>query len=62
MNERERDDGRWFPAEPMPEAFGVLWERLWHERRQRGEPKWIALFTALLDARAIKRLSEAKDG
>jgi hypothetical protein len=42
-------------AEPMPEPFGVLWERLWHARRAHGEPKWVALFTSWRDARAISK-------
>jgi hypothetical protein len=54
--DRLRDDGRWLPAEPSPEPFGVLWGRLWHERRRSGEAKWIALFTSWLDARAVAKV------
>lgn len=51
-------EGRWVPAEPMPEPFGVLWERLWHERRRDGERKWPALIRSWADARAITGLNE----
>lgn len=52
---RQMPDGRWLPAEPIPEPFGVLWGRLWHARRRSGEPKWVALVTSWLDARSITR-------
>jgi hypothetical protein len=55
---RQTEDGRWLPAEPMPEPFGVLWERLWHDRRRSGEWKWSALIQSWLDARAITRLAD----
>lgn len=58
--ERQMPDGRWLPAEPIPEPFGVLWGCLWHERRRHGEPKWVALFTSWRDARAIKRTSRGR--
>lgn len=54
---RQGDDGRWLQAEPMPEPFGVLWGRLWHERRRHGEPKWVALLTSWRDARAISKVA-----
>jgi hypothetical protein len=54
--EYQRDDGRWLPAEPLPEPFGVLWGRLWHDRRRDGQHKWVALVTSCFDARAISRL------
>lgn len=54
---RQTADGRWLPAEPLPEPFGVLWERLWHERRRRGGRKWPALVASFHDARAISKLA-----
>lgn len=57
--ERQGDDGRWLPAEPLPEPFGVLWGRLWAERRRDGERKWVALFTSWMDARAISKLARS---
>lgn len=56
-SEREMPDGRWLPSEPMPEPFGVLWGRLWWERRNRGEWKWSALISSWKDARAITEMS-----
>ncbi len=54
--DREQADGRWLPAEPLPDPFGVVWGRLWHDRRRRGENKWIALFRSWRDVRSINRL------
>lgn len=56
--ESENDFGRWVPDEPLAEPFGVLWERLWHERRRSGERKLVALFRSWLDARAINRTAD----
>ena len=57
---RQQDDGRWLPAEPLPEPFGVLWGRLWQERRNRGEWVVSALVSSWRDARAITRLGEQR--
>jgi hypothetical protein len=54
---QEGKDGRWLPAEPLPEPFGILWERRWKERQSHGEPKLVAFFTSWRDARAITRLA-----
>lgn len=54
--ERQSEDGRWLPVEYLPEPFGVLWGRLWLMRRERGQWKWVALFTSWRDARAISRM------
>lgn len=59
--ERQNEYGRWVPAEPMPEPFGVLWGRLWHERRRHGEPKWVALFTSWRDARSINKVAQPEE-
>lgn len=56
-DERQTVDGRWLPSEPIAEPFGVVWERLWQERRNRGEWKWPALVTSFRDARAIEGMS-----
>jgi len=58
--DRQMPNGRWLPAEPMPEQFGVLWGRLWQERRNRGEWKWSALVASFKDARAIERTSRGR--
>lgn len=52
--------GRWVPAEPLPEPFGVLWGRLWHARRKSGELKWFALYRSWLDTRAISRVARLR--
>lgn len=57
--ERQDEHGRWLPAEPLPEPFGVLWGRLWHDRRRHGEPAWVALFTSWRDARAISKAASS---
>lgn len=54
---KQREDGYWLPAEPLPEPFGILWGRLWRERRNGGEWKWPALITSWRDARAISKLA-----
>lgn len=53
--QRQRDDGSWVPAEPMPEAFGVVWERFWRLRRKRGERLPLAVVRGYFDARAVTR-------
>lgn len=52
-----RADGRWLPVEPLPEPFGVLWGRLWTVRQEKGERRWLALFTSWRDARAIGKMA-----
>lgn len=49
----QKPNGRWLPAEPIPEDFGIVWERFWKFRRERGEWKWAALVRAFFDARAV---------
>lgn len=51
---RQREDGRWVPLEPMPDPFGLIWERCWRFRRERGERKWTAFVRSFFDARAIQ--------
>jgi hypothetical protein len=51
----QRPDRRWVPAEPLPEAFGVLWERCWRFRHGRGERLPLAVFRGWRDARAVWR-------
>lgn len=58
--EHEAQEGRWLPAESLPEPFGILWERLWHERSNRGEWKWSALVSSWKDARAIDRMTDSR--
>lgn len=53
---KQRPDGSWVPAEPMPEAFGVVWERFWRQRRKQGERKWPALARAFFDTRAVRNV------
>ena len=54
-NWAQRPDGRWVPAEPLPEAFGVVWERFWIFRRDRGEWWLPSLIRSWIDARAVTR-------
>jgi len=53
----EEKSGRWVPSDPLDEPFGVLWSRLWSQRRNAGEPRLTALFRSWIDARAISRLA-----
>jgi hypothetical protein len=59
--ERQNKHGHWLPAEPLPEPFGVLWGRLWHERRRRGESRFVALLRSWRDARAITEIADMED-
>ena len=43
--------------EPMPEPFGVVWERRWKQRQRDGENKLIALVRSWLDVRSISRMA-----
>lgn len=53
--EYQREDGRWLPAEPLPEAFGVVWERFWLLRRKRGEWWLPSLIQSWIDTRGVRR-------
>lgn len=53
---KQNEHGNWLPAEPLPEPFGVLWGRLWHERRRDGQRRWPALVRSWLDARSISKV------
>lgn len=50
---RQMPDGRWLPAEPEPEPLGIVWERFWIFRKERGERAALALVRAFFDARAV---------
>lgn len=52
---QQRPDGHYVPAEPLPEPFGVLWGRLWQQRKKDGCR--FALVRAWFDARAISKLA-----
>lgn len=53
----ERFDGeRWVPLEPRPEPFGILWERFWKFRMERGERRVPSCFRSFVDAMRIAEL------
>jgi hypothetical protein len=54
---KQREDGSWIEAEPLPEPFGVVWGRLWQVRQDRGERKWFALIRSWFDTRAVTKLA-----
>jgi len=56
---RRNPDGSWSPAIPLPEAFGVTWERMWRARRRGGQGQGLlrSLICGWLDARALRRLT-----
>ena len=53
VQSQREEDGRWLPAEPMPEAFGIVWERFWKIRRSRDETWLLSLVRSFIDARAV---------
>ena len=54
---RQRPDGTWERALPLPEPFGVVWERCWRFRRDRGERLPFALIRGWVDARALRKVA-----
>lgn len=59
--ERENDYGRWVPAEPLPEPFGIRWERHIRHRRNLGHGRLRAFFCGWLDARSVDRLADEQE-
>lgn len=53
--DRQMPDGRWLPDEPMPEPFGIVWERFWLLRRERGEWWLPSLVRSFIDTRGVTR-------
>ena len=55
---RRLPDGRLERALPLPESFGVTWERCWRARYRNGHGQRLAraFFYGWLDARALRAL------
>lgn len=54
---RQREDGRWVPDEQGgEEAFGVVWERFWRQRKERGEWWLPSLIRSYFDTRAVRNV------
>lgn len=58
-DQQENEQGRWVPAEPMPEPFGVRWGRAYGHRRAQSHGRAKALLLSWLDTRAVDRLADA---
>lgn len=56
---QQRGDGRWLPAEPLPEPFGIVWERAAKHRMSLGQSRIRAYACGWLDARSISCVASA---
>lgn len=58
-NYRRRPDGTLERAIPLPDSFGVVWERCWRARHRNGhgQGKLRALIYGWKDARALRGIT-----